>query len=442
MGRRGSWTDPCRPIHFAYRPRERVHSIFVPLEAMSLSRPCRFSLPSLLTLAGLSVGGCSTSERTDDRLIITRDTVGDTVIVNNLAGSLWGSKVRLVEELTIGVLDGRDQYVFGDITELVGDGSGGVYVFDRQVPALRHFDAAGRHTMNLGRKGEGPGEYSDAVTGLAIRRDGRVMAYDARQGRINLYDVDGSASEHWQIHSGLFVDNSLLVDSVDHTYLKILAEELDWGKPLPRPWPIGLLHLDQRGQVVDTLKQPQIDGAPGGASGPLSTAKVWTLGPRGVVVGINDTYSFEIRKASGKVIRVTREYAPLPVLRDEWQAYEARRLWESDRDEADAPTTPRTKPVYRSFSVDTSGRIWVRKYMAAVPMPSERSDDPNAPPAFPFEEPVGFDVFAPGGEYLGEIILPSEVEVEWLGSRHLFAVRRGSFDEQYIVRLRLETPVN
>jgi putative ABC transport system permease protein len=42
-----------------------------------------------------------------------------------------------VEELTIGVLDGAEEYVFGDIVEVAAGPDGSIYVFDRQVPALR-----------------------------------------------------------------------------------------------------------------------------------------------------------------------------------------------------------------------------------------------------------------------------------------------------------------
>lgn len=398
-----------------------------------------FLVPALAA----ALGACDQPERAQSGLELQRDTVGDTLYVRTVSGSIWGSRARLEEDLSIGALEGADEYIFGDVVEITPDGAGGLYVFDRQVPALRHYDQRGRFIKTLGGVGSGPGEYRDAILGMALRDHGRLIAHDARNSRINLYDSDGTPSEHWRIVSSLFIDHSLLVDSLDHMYVKILAVQPQPGKPMRWPWPIGLLHLDQHGQVVDTMQPPSIVGEPESSGGTLTPEKVWALHPYGTVVGVNDTYSFEIRKPSGKIIRVSRQYHKLPVTDEEWQAYEARREWTIKREgksNSELPRkTPRTKPVYRAFSIAQDGRIWVRKYMPATAQKGEPSSDPDEPPPFPFTEQIGFDVFESEGVYLGEILVPPRTELYWIGSDYSYGIRRGEHGEQYVVRLRIRT---
>src|SRR5690348_623389 len=62
----------------------------------------------------------------------------------------------LVEELSIGVVDGAEEYVFGDVADLALGPDGSLYVLDRKVPIVRQFDAKGKFVRNIGRAGSGP----------------------------------------------------------------------------------------------------------------------------------------------------------------------------------------------------------------------------------------------------------------------------------------------
>lgn len=230
----------------------------------------------------------------------------------------------------------------------------------------------------------------------------------------------------------------LLTDSAGHVYIKTLTGQLQW--PMPWPWPIGLLHLDAHGQVLDTIPPPSIEGEPASSAslGPLHPQKVWSMHPLLTVVGVNDTYTFEIRKPNGEVIRVSRIVRALRLTDEEWRAYEARREWEVKEEGQDLAPTPRTKPAYRAFWVAEDGRVWVHKYMPVTYQDVEPVAGSNKPP-LPFAEPVEFDVFDTDGTYMGAIRVPPETRLHWIGSDRVYGVRRGELDEQYVVRLRLST---
>jgi len=51
-------------------------------------------------------------------LLVERDTVGDTVVVRTLAGSVRGEPYTLEPEIRIGVFEGEDAYMFGRVVSL------------------------------------------------------------------------------------------------------------------------------------------------------------------------------------------------------------------------------------------------------------------------------------------------------------------------------------
>ncbi len=65
------------------------------------------AVPAALLLAVTLAAACdrSTTANTSS-LVVERDTVGDTIVVRTIAGSMWGDSVRLVEELRLGEADG------------------------------------------------------------------------------------------------------------------------------------------------------------------------------------------------------------------------------------------------------------------------------------------------------------------------------------------------
>ena len=61
------------------------------------------------------------------------DSTGDTVVVRTVAGSVWGDTARLVPEVSIGMLDGPEEYMLGSVVSLAMGGDGTIYAMDRQL---------------------------------------------------------------------------------------------------------------------------------------------------------------------------------------------------------------------------------------------------------------------------------------------------------------------
>jgi hypothetical protein len=108
----------------------------------------------------------------------------------------------LVPELTTGVVDGPPEYTLADVTELLVALDGSLFILEYPslggAPSLRQYDASGKFIRNVGRDGDGPGEYR-TPTGLAQLPDGRILLSDVRGNRINVYSASGEPLETWPL---------------------------------------------------------------------------------------------------------------------------------------------------------------------------------------------------------------------------------------------------
>ena len=408
--------------------------------AIRPSRGCRGGLLGLLLL--LSLAACEApADGGPGEWQAERETVDGVEVVRTVSGSVWAEPMELVEEISIGVLDGDEAYMFGRIHEVAPDGRGGVYVFDGLAPALRHYDADGRYVRTLGGPGEGPGEYGDAVLGMGRLSDGRLVLRDARNGRFNMYDPDGSPAGQWTLASGLFTNRATYIDTADHIYARILTGPVEPDTP----WPIGLLHLSPDGEILDTIPSPPFAGEPTGAGGAMIPSKYWDLHPHGyMVVGVSDRYAVELRKPEG-TLRIEKPGDRIqlhPEERAEREAQRAYRIEQQGQFMTSQPLpTPRIKPYFRNIYAGEDGTVWVLVHREASPRerrPEDDERDPDGPPLSLWSEPTVFEVFEADGTFLGEVHVPPRTTLYTYSLDEVWAGRRGEFDEVYLVRMRLE----
>ena len=101
----------------------------------------------------------------------------DTLIVRANNPPVWGDQVRVTEELRIGMLEGPEEYVFGQVSGIAIGPEGTVYVSDDQIPLIRQYGPDGQWLRNIGRSGEGPGEYKGFL-GLRSLDDETLVVLD------------------------------------------------------------------------------------------------------------------------------------------------------------------------------------------------------------------------------------------------------------------------
>ena len=96
----------------------------------------RTTIPTVCVVA--AAAACeppADSARVEPEAVV--ETIGDTTVVRTVSGSVWGSEATLVPELSIGELDGAEEYLFGSISSITVDADGRVFVMDGQAGDIR-----------------------------------------------------------------------------------------------------------------------------------------------------------------------------------------------------------------------------------------------------------------------------------------------------------------
>lgn len=388
-------------------------------------RPPRISARALLITLVLTV---STPVVPDT--VVAQDTVRVEAV--NLAR--WGDTLEAEEELRIGALTGNEHEVFGTVSDLAVTADGTIWVVDGQVPVIRRFDARGRYLGSVGRHGGGPGEYRRPV-GLELLPDGGLALLDSGRGRIIVYDSAGTfRRSHRFPAAGLSSHPEFHVDTAGHYYVSTPLRSASGGSDR------GLIQVSLAGAVLDTVLLPERENNRT-IGFPRQTLFAWS--PHGeLVVGANDDYSFTIRRANDTDVTVIREVDPVSVKakeREWWTHIAERRERRAAKlgGQLEIPPIPETKPAFEDLRVDETGRIWVRRHVAAEGFKRPEEGDVTGEERTVWLERPTFDVYGPDGIFLGTVRLP--YQTVWMASRGqtVWGLQIGNYDEIYVVRYGL-----
>ena len=414
-------------------------------------------IPMAATVAAaLLLAACGT-DSTATRAGVEVETIGDTTVVRTLSGSVWGAEATLVPEVTIGRLDGPEEYLFGSIYNVAVDDDGRVYVLDGQVQQVRVFDSEGTHLETMSRRGQGPGELNNAMS-VAALPDGRVVAHDLGDMMIKVVGPGDAERDHWASPAGAVVlpvkplridrNGRILVMSAGTAASGDVVEYVRVMAP--------------GGELLDSLSPPGVGFEPpslevrlsipiGGRSTfphaiPFTARHYWTVHPNGqFATGISSDYRVDLQTDDG-VLRIERAWEPVSMS-------EAERGYHTESTTAalqrtqpnwswNGPPIPETKRPFRGLVAGRDGRIWVQLWTEARPVVNE-DHDPNNPRSQPvsWQSPVRYDAFEPDGTYLGALATPdgflASPAVPVFDGDHVWAVTRDELEVQRVVRYRI-----
>lgn len=337
------------------------------------SRLTRTFLPTLVFAATLACGDAS---RAPDRTApdITYDTIAGVVHVTSHGPGLWaeqGNAWQLdeSERVIIGDVAGADEYVFGQISGLVVDGVGQIYVADTQANEIRVFSSEGAFLRRLGREGEGPGEFRN-ISGLALAPDG-LAALDGSVGRVTVFSEAGEVERTFRLDRPYMIFNSYSPMAFDDEGRFFDRASLS---RTPGVDTVGVLTYSVEGDVLDTARIAVVerdlvmlerDGRPYmSIPRPFAPHLSFAFGPDGLVYFTRgDEHRVDVFSPVGEAIRTIRRPVERSVVteveRDSALAFVAEAFADQGAALPAGLELPERKAAIGRLVVDDLGYLWV-----------------------------------------------------------------------------------
>lgn len=329
----------------------------------------------------------------------TVEEVDGVIVVKNPKEPMYGEEIlSLEEELSIGVAEGAEEYMFLDIREVAIDNKECIFVSDFRSVHIRVFDKSGNYITTIGRKGQGPGEFGQ-ITNIQITPENELLVHDRYTRRLSFFSLDGKYLRTEQIkgiQAGRIEVNSkgnYLVRTYDFEEGTLnAAVELKKYSP-------DLEFLDTIAK--DKYRNAQVSFQPWMASKFLSSSLI--------VCGFRESYEFQILDSEGNVIqKILRDYIPVEISEEEKTM---RHLPQSNE-------LPRYFPAFQDFSVDEEGRIYAQTF--------ERQRDGDK---------FYYDVFGSDGKYICKVRL-NAIPQYWKNGK-MYTIEEDESGFQYVKRYKV-----
>lgn len=386
----------------------------------------------LAGLAAVAAAACDTAPDVPPEARVTYDTIDGVEHVISGSRGTWRAAERWTVDadaaLTIGTMDGAEEYTFGGVAGVVVGPDGRVYVADTQAHEVRVFSPDGVFLFRFGRDGEGPGEFRN-ISGLTLAPEG-IAALDGRLGRVTVFDLHGAVDRTFQIQrpymifergapmrfdrDGRFYDRAPLDAAPLRDSLAVFVYS-------PAGHPMDTLFV---GVVEEDALVIERDGRPYMSfPRPFAPRPSLAIGPEGGGYFTRGAeYRVTVLSRRGETTRVLRRRVrPRPVTdaaRDSAIAAVEARYRDAGAAPPRAIELPETKPAISRLVADAGGHLWI----LSQPDPSWSR--------------LEWWVHDPHGRYLGVVVTP-RMNVMQIGADFVAGVMTDEVGVDRVVVARL-----
>lgn len=401
-----------------------------------MSRPT----PSLaLFVPAFLLAACSSGGESGPAGLLSRDTLLSGAVAVRYGPLPPGPVTSVSMDLRLGAVDGDPHYIFGDVRGIEAGTDGTIYVLDYQASEVRAFDATGRYLRTVARKGEGPGEITEAngfvLVGdsvLWIQDHGKMMMIGVRPSGEELGRYPMPVRSYGYIWSGTVDDAGRVWRKWNHSDQPPVyppREGLTEGSSTAY-----MVSYDPATDVRDSVYLGEeryrtviSRNSQGGYTYwqiPFDARAITVVDPAGTIWRTAaDAYRVARLSARGDTLLVIESETPAPTVTNEDRAAFVQRADDQrpgDRRalEEIAALMPDTKPSIASLTADDEGRLWIGRAVA-------EDADPE------------FDVFDGDGAYVGTVRLgfrPAPYTPIRIRQRRVYAIVRDSLDVPYVAR--------
>jgi len=371
----------------------------------------------VLTLVLMFLAGCGPKD-SGEEYPVEIETVDGVKSISNPDFPKQGTlHYSMEEELSIGVMEGDEEYMLNRPINVEVSDDGTIYVLDMGDVCIKVYDENGAYLRTVGQQGQGPGEFGYHIY-TALSSDDRIFIMDSVNRRIFSMDIYGKYINGFRVEG--FHREMKTDDENRMFFAKHIQETATADLPVTKDF--------QEVEVVNQIIRCNPDGSEQFVLGEfegektnikridkvstLSTGSeyniVWEVSREGMLYeGLNDEYKIHVFSADGTKVRTfSREYEPVTqeIIRD--------------GEVVDKRVMPAFDPR-KGWLFDGEGNLWVAFY-------SEK-DDENV-----------YDVFSPEGIYIKQVIVPHRIYEFYKGKAYSIVTSEEGFRQ--VKRFKLVNP--
>jgi hypothetical protein len=306
---------------------------------------------------------------------------GDVIIVSNPKKPIPknGLKKRIVfkEDLSIGVIEGEENYMFGSRVEFNVDKQGNFYISDYDNKRIQKYDAQGNYLLTIGRAGQGPGEF-EFLAAVQFDEDDNIYVCDIRNRRVSFFNKKGKFLKQINIPDYFYY---MYKDSEGH----IIGYRYNWSDEAGiRKYVRKFGLFDEKYNMIKMFQIYKRTFALPENWDKASTAQfyanaysssvfkpyiVYTWDKGYIFTGFTDNYEINVFSHEGKLLKkINRAYKPLRVRRKDRSSFikeiqedpDIHRIPESERKNVFAKIKfPKYKPAYQDLIILENGWLAV-----------------------------------------------------------------------------------
>jgi len=261
--------------------------------------------------------------------------------------------IEFIVDLSIGVDEGEDNYMFSNPADIDSDTEGNIYVLDYQDCVIKKYDPHGKFVAQLGRKGQGPGEFTNPYS-MTISHQNLIYAGDINLNKIEVFSPTGVYQKTMKVDFRYYFSinkkNDLIIDYAKYDrdgssyynvgrfdFQKNETEELFSQRTY---WPARIMNDEFRYEFPYYVR--------------------WDINSKDhIYVASAVEYEISVFSPEGKLLfKFIRDFNPVKVSGEEMKKI-------SDSRYRKGPNPFRANlvyPVFKFISIDEKDRIWIEHY--------------------------------------------------------------------------------
>ncbi len=339
----------------------------------------------------------------------TIEEVDGVTVVKNPKEPMYDENVFVLEEeLSIGEVEGKEEYIFSRIRDVDVDGKGNIYVLDSGEAHIKVFNKNGEYVRTIGKKGQGPGEMQ-LPGSISLTPGNEVIINDGGARHLHFFNLSGDYLKSIsQTNMSMFIRPK--VDSQNN----IIASYIIMDNVVTSV----LKKFDSELNEIFTISSYKLAKYP--IINPFFPQLYWEItGEDNIIWGCADKYEIQILNPKGQLIlKIIKDYDPIDITDEEKEKW-IKDNWGEQGVSSDVKVTwNEHHNPFIYLSIDDSGRVYLRTYEKVIS-----------------GEGYYYDVFDSKGKYIVKV--PIKVQPQVWRKNKLYAIEEDEDGYQYVKRYQV-----